>query len=129
MNAGARVLIVDDDRDTLTLYTFALGDSGLLVDQATTGAEALAAARAHPPAVIVTDLTLPDVDGIELCRELRVAAGPGLSGLIVLSGTSDAGQHDRARRAGATEVLTKPCLPADLEGVIRAALSSAESGG
>jgi len=129
MNAGARVLIVDDDRDTLTLYAFALGESGLVVDQATTGAEAVAAARANPPAVIVTDLTLPDVDGIELCGELRVAAGPGLSGLIVLSGSSDAAQHERARRAGASEVLTKPCLPADLEGVIRAALSSAKSGG
>ena len=129
MNARARVLIVDDDRDTLTLYAFALSESGLLVDQATTGAEALAAARANPPAVIVTDLTLPDVDGVDLCGKLRAAAGSGLSGLIVLSGTSDAAQHERARKAGASEVLTKPCLPGDLEHVIRAALSSAKFGG
>ncbi|RPJ77298.1 MAG: response regulator [Acidobacteria bacterium] len=129
MNAPARVLIVDDDEDTLTLYSFALSASGLAVDRATTGAAALAAARSRPPAVVVTDLTLPDVDGIQLCTALRAAVGPGLLGLIVLSGTSDAEQRARARQAGATDVLVKPCLPDDLERVIRRALASAESGG
>ena len=129
MNAPARVLIVDDDLDTLTLYSFALSASGLHVDQAKTGAEALAAVRSARPAVVVTDLTLPDVDGIELCRQLKAAAGPGLLGLIVLSGTSDAGQQERAWKAGATEVLVKPCLPTELERVIRDALASAGSGG
>jgi CheY-like chemotaxis protein len=123
-NVPARLLIVDDDVDTLALYTLALDGTGLVVSQAATGREALEAVRANSPEVVVTDLTLPDIDGIELCAALRSAAGPGLAGLIVLSGTSDPDQHARARRAGATEVLTKPCLPSDLERAIRKALSS-----
>jgi CheY-like chemotaxis protein len=121
------VLLVDDDIDTLVLYAVALGTSGLVVAQATTGAAALAAARATAPEVVVTDLTLPDMDGIELCAALRGAAGPGLSGLIVLSGSSDAEQQERARQAGAAEVITKPCLPADLERVIRKVAASGGS--
>ena len=122
MTPGPRVLLVDDDADTLALYSLALTASGMTVDLATTGEAALAAARSSPPAVIVTDLTLPDVDGIELCPPLQAAAGPSLKGLIILSGSSDTDQHERARQAGATAVLTKPCLPEDLERFIRAAL-------
>lgn len=122
--APGRVLIVDDDADTLALYGLALRASGLVVEQATTGGQALETARARPPEVVVTDLTLPDIDGIDLCAALRNSLGPTLAGLIVLSGTSDPDQHERARQAGATDVLTKPCLPGDLEQVIRRALST-----
>ena len=119
-----RVLLVDDDPDTVGLYSLALRGSGLVVDVATTGAAALASARQAPPAVVVTDLNLPDVDGADLCASLRAESGDRLLGLIVLSGSSGVEVQDRARRAGATAVLTKPCLPTELERAIREALAA-----
>lgn len=128
-----RVLIVDDDADTLALYAIALTASGFATDKAATGREALAAVHRAGPQVIITDLNLPDCNGVELCADMRAAGGSALLGIIVLSGNSDAEQHARARQAGAAEVLVKPCLPSDLEGAIRKTLANAsakaESGG
>src|SRR4051812_31550873 len=64
------VLLVGDDVDTREMYSVALGLIGFQTSEAGTAAEALAAARARRPDVVVTDLTLPDADGCDLCAQL-----------------------------------------------------------
>src|SRR5206468_6816924 len=72
MNAAkGLVLICDDERDLRTLLDFNLRQAGWRTAQAETGAEALARARTLKPNVVILDLNLPDVSGIDVCRLLR----------------------------------------------------------
>jgi CheY-like chemotaxis protein len=106
------VLLVDDDQDTLQLYSQFLRYSGLRVWTAGTSRDALSSAREHHPDVVVTDITLPGEDGWTLCRELRADAGTRACGVIALTGwVHDAQLSARADAAGVDLVLTKPCLP------------------
>ena len=66
-----RVLIVDDDPDIQKLVSYNLGQAGFEVTTAGTGRNALEAVQKHPPDLIILDLMLPDVDGMEVCRTLR----------------------------------------------------------
>jgi DNA-binding response OmpR family regulator len=68
----ARVLVVDDDPKILSLLRRGLNFAGYVVDLAADGEEALVAARDRPPDVVVLDLMLPGVDGLEVCRRLRL---------------------------------------------------------
>ena len=106
------VLIVDDDQDTLQLYSTFLRFSGLRVWTAANATAALSRARDHRPDVVVTDIGLPGADGWMLCRQLRGDPGTRACGLIALTGwVYDAELAARAREAGVDVVLTKPCLP------------------
>src|SRR5690349_8186527 len=66
-----RILIVDDEPDALEVLSFKLREAGYGVVVATNGAEALTTARSERPALIVLDLMLPEVDGLEVCKILR----------------------------------------------------------
>jgi CheY-like chemotaxis protein len=106
------VLLVDDDQDTLQLYSQFLRYSGLRVWTAGTSRDALSSAREHHPDVVVTDITLPGGDGWSLCRELRADVGTRACGVIALTGwVHDSQLSARADEAGVDVVLTKPCLP------------------
>jgi two-component system cell cycle response regulator DivK len=107
-----RVLLVDDDRDTLELYSNFLRFSGLDVWTAVTAPAALTSAREHHPDVVVTDISLPGDDGWTLCRSLRSDERTRECGVIALTGwVHDTRLSARAREAGVDLVLTKPCLP------------------
>ncbi len=105
------VLLVDDDRDTLALYGLILETFGFQVLPAENGRRALAVAAEHQPDIVVTDLAMPVMDGVELCERLR--SDPSTSGIPILavSGQAWNGTDDQARQAGCDEVLLKPCLP------------------
>jgi two-component system, cell cycle response regulator DivK len=108
----ARVLLVDDDEDTLQLYSEFLRFSGLDVWTAATAPTALSSARKHHPDVVVTDISLPGEDGWTLCRMLRADIDTRACGVIALTGwVHDAQLTARAEAAGVDVVLTKPCLP------------------
>ncbi len=121
--AAAPVVVVEDDLDTLELYSMSLRVAGFDVRPARTGAEALDLVRRLHPKVVVTDLTLPDLGGVELCQAVSEAGRPDLRALIVVSGSGDQDLLTGARAAGASDVIEKPCLPTDLEAAIRRALS------
>ena len=123
----SRVVIVEDDRDTLELYSLFLSTAGYAVHQARNGADGLELVRSVQPSVVVTDLTLPDLGGGPLCKALRKAGSPGLQGLIVVSGSADEDVLATARAAGADDILTKPCLPAELEAAIRRVLNAGDA--
>ncbi|HSK09489.1 MAG TPA: response regulator [Vicinamibacterales bacterium] len=105
------VLLVDDDRDTLALYGLILETFGFDVLPAENGCSALRVAAEHRPDIVVTDLAMPVMDGVELCARLR--SDPSMSGIPILavSGQAWNGTDEQARQAGCDEVLLKPCLP------------------
>jgi two-component system KDP operon response regulator KdpE len=115
----ATILVVDDERPLLRVLTAGLEARGYRTRTATTGAQALEAAALTEPDVILLDLGLPDIDGIDVCRQLRCASS---NPIIVL--TAD-GAEDRkidALDAGADDYVTKPFSLPELLARVRVAL-------
>jgi two-component system phosphate regulon response regulator PhoB len=102
------VLIVDDERDLRTLLDFNLTQAGWRTAQAETGAEALVRARSLQPSVVVLDLNLPDVSGMDVCRLLRSDAATRELPILML--TARGAETDRVQglELGADDYLTKP---------------------
>jgi CheY-like chemotaxis protein len=121
-NAALTVLLVEDDPQALQFYRDALQVSGFEVVSARSGTEALARARARPPDAVVADLGLPDFDGFEVCRRLRLEASLNRVPAIALTGRSMALRDiELAEEAGFSSVLLKPSSP---EALAQAILSA-----
>ena len=103
------VLVVEDDPETRQFYTEALQRDGFVVEQAHNGHQALHKAREMDPDLILTDIAVPGIDGIELCRRLRADARTHDIPVLAISGYGDRQYADRARMAGAERMLAKPC--------------------
>src|SRR3954465_8494409 len=107
--SGRTILIVEDDLDTRLFYSDALERAGFRTDQAHNGYQALEKALKSPPDLILTDIAVPGMDGIELCRRLRADARTRAIPVLAITGYGDRHYPDRARGAGADHVLIKPC--------------------
>ncbi len=105
------VLVADDDADTRDMYRCYLCSRGLIVEEACNGLEAIAKARAIHPDVVLAEVTLPGVDGFELCREIRQDPRTARIAFIAVTGYSRPDGADRARRAGCDAFLLKPTTP------------------
>ncbi|MCU1386326.1 MAG: response regulator [Acidobacteria bacterium] len=105
------ILIVEDDPETRLFYSDALQRGGFHIVQAHNGHQALDKALKSLPDLVVTDIVVPGMDGIELCRRLRADVRTHAIPLIAITGYGDRQYPDRARLAGADQVLTKPCDP------------------
>jgi CheY-like chemotaxis protein len=114
MALGPLVLVVEDDPETRQYYSIALAESGFDVTQAHNGYQALDKALERPPDLVLMDIAVPGLDGIELCRRLR--SNPNTRDVPVLAVTGYENRHyeDRVRSAGANQILMKPCDPATL---------------
>ena len=100
-----RILVVDDEPQIVRALAINLRARRYDVHTATTGAEALAAAASNPPDLVILDLGLPDLDGVDVIRGLR---GWSSAPILVLSGRSDSIDKVEALDAGADDYLTKP---------------------
>jgi two-component system cell cycle response regulator DivK len=107
---SSTVLIVDDDPVTCELFSILLERSSIKVVTAATPAQAHDLVLSHTPDLILLDLNLGDVDGLELTRELRERFGAVLP-LLVVSASSEVEVQQRARAAGATGFIPKPVDP------------------
>lgn len=109
--SGHRALVVDDDPDIRDLLVTVLEGIGITVVTAGTGAEAVAVARDSAPDLITLDLTLPDADGTDVCRELR-----GFTDAYIVMITGRDSEIDRlvGLEVGADEYLAKPFSPREL---------------
>lgn len=122
------VLIVDDYPDNREMYSSFLSFSGLQVEEAANGREALAKAFALLPDLVVMDLSLPGVDGWQATRELKADPRTKHIPVVALTGHALAGTSDTALAAGCDLFLTKPCLPQDLLEEIRRVLAGEPAG-
>jgi DNA-binding response OmpR family regulator len=114
-----RALVVDDAAENRMLVSALLIQQGFAVDQAADGAGAVAAAEQHPLDLIVLDVGLPDIDGIEVCRRVRQ-----FSDAHVLMLTAQDTELDKVVgfEAGADDYVTKPFSIAELMGRVKAVL-------
>ncbi|WP_045118315.1 response regulator [Haliangium ochraceum] len=126
------VLIVDDDKYTQTVLHTALSTDTALTEldihaiTADDGAGGLAAFRKHRPAVVATDLRMPRMDGVALCRAIRAEPGGAEVHLVAMSGTSrDAAAADTVRQEYGAEVFAKPYQLRDMATYIAALLTGA----
>jgi DNA-binding response OmpR family regulator len=107
--ASPLILIVEDDAETRYFYTRALEIDGFRIEQAHNGFQAFEKALEEVPDLILTDIAVPGIDGIELCRRLRAHERTWQIPVLAVTGYGDRDYDDRARDAGADHVLIKPC--------------------
>ncbi|MFE6288173.1 response regulator transcription factor [Streptomyces sp. NPDC057877] len=108
---GARVLVVDDDPTVAEVVSGYLDRAGYVVDRAADGPDALARAAAHWPDLVVLDLMLPGMDGLEVCRRMR---GRGPVPVIMLTARGDEDDRIIGLEVGADDYVTKPFSPREL---------------
>ncbi|MFI9612237.1 response regulator transcription factor [Streptomyces sp. NPDC052023] len=108
---GARVLVVDDDPTVAEVVSGYLDRAGYVVDRAGDGPDALARATAHWPDLVVLDLMLPGMDGLEVCRRMRVR---GPVPVIMLTARGDEDDRILGLEVGADDYVTKPFSPREL---------------
>jgi two-component system alkaline phosphatase synthesis response regulator PhoP len=122
--SGERVLIVDDEPNIVQLARLYLEREGYKVESAGDGRSALAAAEQHPPALMVLDIMLPEMDGLEVCRRLR-ASGNSLP-ILMLTARDEDVDKILGLELGADDYLTKPFNPRELVARIKAILRRGE---
>ncbi|NUO39053.1 MAG: response regulator [Gemmatimonadaceae bacterium] len=120
-SGGALVLVVERDPYVRELEAFFLNDAGYSVDFVADGVAALAAARERKPAIVVTEILVPQLDGLALCRAIK--SDPTLASTVVLV-FSILAAHGRAREAGADAFLMKPLAERQLVQTVRDLLAS-----
>jgi DNA-binding response OmpR family regulator len=122
-----KILVVDDEPDTVELIAFNLRNAGYDVISAVDGAEALRKARSQSPALVILDLMLPEVDGLEVSKLLRADAATAHIPVLML--TAKAGEVDRilGLELGAKDYVTKPFSPRELVLRVRNILRQGEA--
>ncbi len=105
------VLAVDDEEDVLELLRYNLQKEGFKVDTATSGEIALKKARAKMPSLVLLDLMLPGIDGIEVCRQLKADSKTGNIPIIMLTAKGEEADIVAGLEVGADDYVTKPFSP------------------
>lgn len=116
---GARVLVVEDDATVADVVRRYLGRDGHAVEVVSDGAVALARAEADPPDLVILDLMLPGLDGLEVCRRLRAA---GSVPIIILSAAGEESDKLVGLELGADDYVAKPFSPRELAARVRTVL-------
>ena len=114
-----KILVVDDDPHIREVVTFALSKSGFATVEAADGAAALAAAERERPDLIVLDVTMPELDGTEVCRRLRRTSNIPV---IFLSSRDDEIDRIVGLELGADDYVTKPFSPRELVARVKVVL-------
>ena len=119
MNDAASVLVIEDEAPTRALLSVTLKQQGYRCLHAATGAEGIAAALDREPAVVLLDLGLPDLDGVEVTRRIRQASAVPI---VVVSARGQEEHKIAALDGGANDYVTKPFVAGELLARIRVAL-------
>ena len=128
MTRVTRVLVVEDDPDIAQLVARYLEKSGFSVDLLANGRDALASIAAHPPDVLVLDLMLPQVDGLEICRVVRASSATAAIPIIMLTARAEESDRIVGLEIGADDYLAKPFSPNELVARVRALVRRAQRG-
>jgi adenylate cyclase len=122
VHTPARILVVDDVPANVDILSARLGSQGYEVITANGGEEALAAVREREPDLILLDIMMPRLDGIEVCRRLRADASLPFIPIVFLTAKSDPKDVVTALGAGGDEFLTKPADQAALAARVKSML-------
>ncbi len=116
---GERVLVVEDNEKNMKLFRDVLDASGYRTLEATTGDDAIAMASEHTPDLVLMDIQLPDLDGVQALQRLR--ADPRTASIPIVALTAQAMQGDRERflAAGFDGYMSKPVNVRELIGAVR----------
>jgi DNA-binding response OmpR family regulator len=123
---AARVLIVEDDRDIADLVALYLGKSGFTAEVIGSGREALQAIQERAPDLLILDLMLPEMDGLEVCRAVRTNERTAALPIIMLTARAEESDRIVGLELGADDYLAKPFSPNELVARARALLRRAQ---
>lgn len=118
-----RILVVDDEVGALTLIGIMLDRGGFQVIKAQNAAQALSILEYDVPDLIILDIMMPGMDGIELCRHIRTRREYKDTPILILSTRGDLDAIERSIEAGASDYLPKPILHHDLVSKVRGMLN------
>ena len=124
----SHILIVEDDRDIAELVRHYLVRANHTAETVTSGSEALARIRERPPDLLVLDLMLPGVHGLDVCRTLRAAAGTAQLPIIIVTARAEEADRIAGFELGADDYVTKPFSPKELVARVGALLRRAGRG-
>jgi DNA-binding response OmpR family regulator len=102
------ILVVEDNVDNLRMLKIILEEEGYSVRPTTNGTIALSAAKAIPPDLVLLDITLPDIDGFEICRALKKTPNTKDVPIIFLTGKTSTDEMLRGFQVGGADYITKP---------------------
>lgn len=115
-----KILIVEDERDILQLVKLYLEKEGFRTITAATGAEGLNSAKCDKPDLVVLDLMLPEIDGLEVCKRLRSAPETAMLPIIMLTAKAEESDTVIGLELGADDYVTKPFSPKALVARVKA---------
>ncbi len=120
-----KILVVDDDPGIRDVVCFALQKAGFATATASDGEQALARFAADPPALVVLDILMPELDGVEVCRRLRTDARGRAVPIVFLSSKDDEVDRIVGLEVGGDDYVAKPFSPRELVARVRAILRRA----
>jgi two-component system, OmpR family, alkaline phosphatase synthesis response regulator PhoP len=123
-----RIFVVEDDRDIRDLIVHYLEKAGWQAETFTSGADALAAARRSLPHVIILDLMLPGMDGLQVCRALRSDTATAAIPIIMVTARAEETDRIVGLEIGADDYIAKPFSPNELVARVRALLRRTQRG-
>ena len=125
---ASRILIVEDDPDIAQLVARYLDKAGFVTERAASGREGLQAIALKAPDLLVLDLMLPQVDGLEVCRLVRASEATAGLPIIMLTARAEESERIVGLELGADDYLAKPFSPNELVARVRALLRRAARG-
>ena len=120
--ANERILVVDDEEDLLELVRYNLGNYGYKVDCVTSGEDALEKIKSIPPGLILLDLMLPGIDGLDVCRIVKNDSNTSHIPIIMLTAKGEEADIVTGLELGADDYITKPFSPRVLIARIKSVL-------
>jgi DNA-binding response OmpR family regulator len=123
-----RIQIIEDDRDIADLVRRYLEKAGFAVEVSASGRDGLAALNTRPPDLLVLDLMLPHVGGVEICRAARAAPATALVPIIMLTARAEEAERIAGLEIGADDYIAKPFSPNELVARVRALLRRSTRG-
>lgn len=121
-NSGAKILLVDDEQDILEFVGYALKKEGFSVSTALNGRDAITIAKKEKPDLIILDIMMPEMDGIETCREIRSIPELKNSVITFLTARNEDYSQIAGFEVGADDYITKPVRPRVLVSRVKALL-------
>src|SRR3989449_6431576 len=114
-----RILIIEDDRDIIELVRYNLVNEGCQVSAASDGAAGLASLKKSPPDILLLDLMLPRLSGLEICKEIRRDSALNRLPILMLTARGEEADRVVGLEMGADDYVTKPFSPRELAARVR----------